>query len=135
MKSLAEKAALRYQSLLEEASDAIFVINAKTGLLEEMNDMATVLLGYSREEMGALKGRDLFPKTDRPRFTSLVRRVNRRGIAASDSLVFLHKEETHFAGEVKARLIDLGDEKVVQAIVRDITQKKQSEQEIRKGKP
>ncbi|RQW76673.1 MAG: PAS domain-containing protein, partial [Geobacter sp.] len=73
MQRKADNAALRYQSLLEEAGDAIFVINAKTGLLEEMNDMATVLLGYSREEMGAINGRELFLKADRARFTSLVR--------------------------------------------------------------
>ena len=132
MRRMADKAALRYQSLMEEAGDAIFVINAKTGLLEEMNDMGTVLLGYSREEMGTINGKDLFPKSDRARYASLVRRVNRRGIAASDSLTFLHKEGSQFLGEVKARLIDLGDEKVVQAMVRDVTHKKQAEQEIRK---
>jgi len=127
-----EKIAVRYKSLLEGAGDAIFVINAETGLLAEMNGMGTVLLGYSREEMGSLSGKDLFHDTDQAQFISLVRRVNRHGMASSDGLTFRRKDGSHFLGEVNARLIDLGDEKVVQAIIRDITQKKQAEKEIRK---
>ena len=127
-----EKTALHYKNLLEGASDAIFVINAETGQLEEMNEMGTVLLGYSREEMGALVGRDLIPKKDQAQFISLVRRVNQRGMAFSECLSFRRKDGSHFLGEVNARLIDLGDGKVVQAIIRDITQKKNAEQEIRK---
>jgi len=126
-----EKSAVRYKSLLEGAGDAIFVINAETGRLAEMNGMGTVLLGYSREEMGSLSGKDLFSDTDQAQFISLVRHVNRHGMASSDSLTFRRKDGSHFLGEVNARLIDLGDEKVVQAIIRDITQKKQSENEIR----
>jgi PAS domain S-box-containing protein len=127
-----EKIAVRYKSLLEGAGDAIFVINAETGLLAEMNGMGTVLLGYSREEMGSLSGKDLFHDPDQAQFISLVRRVNRHGMASSDCLTFRRKDGSHFLGEVNARLIDLGDEKVVQAIIRDITQKKQAEKEVRK---
>lgn len=132
MQRAEEKAAVRYKSLLEWAGDAIFVINAGNGRLEEMNGMGTVLLGYSREEMGALSSRELFPAKDHVQFTSLVRHVNRHGIASSDGLTFRRKDGSRFLGEVNARLIDLGDEKVVQAIVRDITQKRQAEQDIRK---
>lgn len=127
-----EKTAARYKSLLEGAGDAIFVINARNGILEEMNGMGSVLLGYSREEMGTLSGKDLLHDADQSQFTSMVRRVNRHGMVSSDSLTFRRKDGSHFLGEVNARLIDLGDEKVVQAIIRNITPKKQSEHEIRK---
>ncbi len=126
------KTALHCKSLLEGAGDAIFFINAETGHLAEMNDMGTVLFGYSREEMGTLVGRDLIPERDQVEFASLVRRLNCRGMASSDCLTFRRKDGTHFVGEVNARLIDMGDEKVIQAIIRDITQKKHAEQEIRK---
>ena len=127
-----EKTALRYKNLLESAGDAIFVVNAQTGRLEEMNDMGTVLMGYSREEMAELAGKDLIPKKDQAQYISLVRRVNCDGMASSASLTFKRKDGRDFVGEVNARLIDLGDGKVVQAIIRDITQKKSAEQEIRK---
>ena len=132
MRRTVESTALRYKSLLEDAGDAIFVINAETGHLEIMNEMGTVLLGYSREEMGALTGKDLISKSDQSEFISLVRRVNRHGMASAESLSFMRKDGSQFLGEVNARLIILGDGKVVQAIIRDITQKKTAEQEIRK---
>ena len=127
-----EKTAVRYKNLLEGAGDAIFVINAETGVLEEMNDMGSSLLGYNREEMGMLVGRDLIFEKDHAQFSSLVRSINRHGTATSNCLTFRRKDGTNFLGEVNARLIDLGDGMVVQAIIRDITQRKHAEQEIRK---
>jgi PAS domain S-box-containing protein len=131
MQRLADKTSLRYKNLLECASDAIFVINADTGQLEEMNSRGSELFGYSREEMGKLDGKDLIPVRDQPLYTALVRRIVRHGSAGEVCITFKRKNGSRFLGEVSARLIDLGDEKVVQAIVRDVTLKKREEQDIR----
>jgi hypothetical protein len=130
MQRVADKAALRYRNLLECAGDAIFVINADTGRLEEMNSKGSELFGYSRAEMDRLNGRDLIPVRDQHLYTTLVRRIVRYGKAGEESITFKRQDGSRFLGEVNARLIDLGDEKVVQAIVRDITHKKQAEQDI-----
>ncbi|HEY6872355.1 MAG TPA: ATP-binding protein [Geobacteraceae bacterium] len=127
-----DKTALRYKSLLEGAGNAIFVFNADTGRLAEVNRKGTELLGYTKEEMAALQGRDLVPPGERKRFTSLVRRVKSRGKGSVEGLIFKRKNGEDLLSEVEARLIDLGGEKVVHAIIRDITHKKQAEQEIRK---
>jgi len=128
----AENTALRYRNLLECAGDAIFVINADTGQLEEMNSKGSELFGYTREEMGRLNGKDLVPLPDQATYISLVRRIVRHSMASEECISFRRKDGSGFLGEVNARLIDLGDEKVVQAIVRDITQKKQAEEDIRR---
>ena len=126
-----EKSTLRYKHLLEGAGDAIFVVDAATGELEEMNSLASVMLGYSREELGALTGRELIPLRDQAEFISLVRCVNRHGLASLDRITIKRKDGSRFLGEVNARLIDLGDSKVVQAIVRDVTRKWRNEEEIK----
>jgi PAS domain S-box-containing protein len=131
MQRLADKNSLRYKNLLECAGDAIFVINADTGQLEEMNSRGSELFGYSREEMGKLDGKDLIPVRDQSLYSALVRRIVRYGAAGEACITFKRKDGNHFLGEVSARLIDLSDEKVVQAIVRDVTLKKQEEQDIR----
>jgi hypothetical protein len=133
MQRTAEKTALRYRNLLECAGDAIFVINADTGQLEEMNSKGSELFGYSREEMGRLDGKDLVPLPDQATYISLVRRIVRHSMASEECISFRRKDGSGFLGEVNARLIDLGDEKVVQAIVRDITEKKQAEEDIRRS--
>jgi hypothetical protein len=131
MQRLTDKTSLRYKNLLECAGDAIFVINADTGKLEEMNSRGSELFGYSREEMVKLDGKDLIPPCDQPLYTTLVRRIVRYGAAGEECITFKREDGSRFLGEVSARLIDLGDEKVVQAIVRDVTLKKQEEQDIR----
>lgn len=131
MQRLADKTTLRYKNLLGCAGDAIFVINANSGLLEEMNSRGSELFGYSREEMGKLDGKDLIPLRDQPLYTALVRRIVRHGVAGEVCITFKREDGSRFLGEVSARLIDLGDEKVVQAIVRDVTLRKQEEQDIR----
>jgi PAS domain S-box-containing protein len=132
MQRTAENTALRYRNLMECAGDAIFVINAESGQLEEMNSKGSELFGYSREEMGRLDGKDLVPLNDQSMYVSLVRRIVRHSMASEECISFRRKDGSCFLGEVNARLIDLGDEKVVQAIVRDITLKKQAEEDIRR---
>ncbi|HEY6008262.1 MAG TPA: ATP-binding protein [Geobacteraceae bacterium] len=131
MQQQVEKSSLRYKHLLEGAGDAIFVVDAANGELEEMNSPASAMLGYSRAELGTLFGRQLIPLRDQAEFISLVRRVNRLGMASLDRITIKRKDGSRFLGEVNARLIDLGDSRVVQAIVRDVTHKWKTEEELK----
>lgn len=127
-----DKTARRYKSLLEGAGTPIFVFNADTGLLVEVNRRGTELLGYGRDEMASLRGKDLLPEEEHEKFTSLVHRVIRRGRGrAADGITFRRRGGECFLGEVDARLIDLGDERLVHVTVRDITHKHRAEREIR----
>jgi signal transduction histidine kinase len=81
--------------------------------------------------MGALRGKDLVPEEEQEKFTSLVLRVRRRGRIRLEGITFKRKNGDRFLGEIEARLIDLGHEKVVHAIVRDITLKRRAEREVR----
>lgn len=126
-----DKTVRRYMDLLEGAGNAIYVFNADDGILEEVNRRGTELLGFSKEEMVAMRGKDLIPDEEQEKFTSLVFRVKRRGSGHSDGVTFRRKDGSLFLGEIDARLIDLGDEKVVHATVRDITFKSRSQREIR----
>jgi PAS domain S-box-containing protein len=124
------KTARRYKSLLEGAGNAIFVFNDADGILEEVNRTGTELLGFSKAEMAAMRGKDLIVEAEQESFTSLVFRVKRHGSAHCDGITFKRKDGSHFLGEIDARLIDLGDEKVVHVIVRDITITRRSQREI-----
>lgn len=126
-----DKTVRRYRSLLEGAGTAIFVFSADTGMLVEANRRGTELFGYDKEEMALLRGKDLVLEEDQEKFVALVHRVARRGRGRSDGINFRRKVGERFLGEIEARLIDLGDEKVVHAAVRDITYKHRAERELR----
>ncbi|GAM08700.1 ethylene receptor 2 [Geobacter sp. OR-1] len=131
MKREVDKTARRYKCLLEGAGNAVFVFNARTNQLQEVNRKGTELFGYSKDEMLTLAGKDLTPAAERRRFSDLARRVKRRGRGRVDSLTFRGKDNEEFLGEVEARLIDLDDEEVVHVTVRDITYRSRVEKEIK----
>jgi len=131
MQQVLAKSVRRYQSLLEGAGNAIFVCNADTIRLEEVNRMAAELFGYSKEELSSMLGRDLLHQSEQGKFHDLVCRLNRDGRAAdAEGLTFRRKDGSLFLGEIDARLIELVDEQVVHCIVRDITAKVRTEKEI-----
>jgi PAS domain S-box-containing protein len=130
MQQVAAKAARRYKSFLERAANAIFVFNADTVVLEEVNRRGTEIFGYSKEEFSSMLGRDLLHESEHEKFRSLVYRLKRRGRVDAEGLTFQRKDGSLFLGEVDAMLIELVDEQVVHCVVRDITEKVRTEQEV-----
>jgi len=131
MQQQLSRTARRYKSLLEGAGNAIFVLDADTARLAEVNRKGVELFGYSKSEFSGMWGRDLVHPDDQERFRSLINRLNRHGRATeSDGLSFQKKDGSVFLGEIDARVIDLGSEQLVHCIVRDITEKVRTEQEI-----
>ncbi|WP_243372074.1 ATP-binding protein [Geotalea sp. SG265] len=125
-----DKTIRRYKSLLEGAGNAIFVFNADSGILEEVNRKGCELLGFNKSEMAAMRGKDLVLETEQEKFTSLVYRVKRRGRSHAEGITFERSDGTSFLGEIDARLINLGDKNVVHVIVRDVTYRHRARLEI-----
>ena len=46
---------LRYRRLFEAAQDGILILDAKTGMIEDVNPFLINMLGYSREEFARKK--------------------------------------------------------------------------------
>lgn len=116
---LAESEA-RYRSLMEQASDAIFVAD-RHGRLTDVNERACELLGYRRDELLERHAMDLLSIGDVAQLplhmldleagrTILVERPVRR------------KDGTHLVGDVSAKLLDDGR---ILTTIRDVTERKQ----------
>jgi len=126
------RSARRCQQLLDNAGDAIFFIDPQSGSLDEMNRQAEQLLGYAAEEIRNLSLSALFPGRQKRRYLALVNKVLEEGYGQAGDLSFRRKDGQVFIGAVHARLGDLGDAKVVHAVLRDVTAIKRTEQELRK---
>ena len=121
----------RYQHLLDHAGDALFFLDPVDGSLLEINRQAEELLGYSVEEIQCLSLEVLFPGQQRRRFLRLVHTVRRSGYGETDDLIFRRKDGSLFTGAVHARLGHLGKQKVVHGVLRDVTERKRINQELR----
>ncbi|TYO97498.1 hypothetical protein EDC39_11038 [Geothermobacter ehrlichii] len=121
----------RQRQLLDWASDAILFIDPQSGRLVDQNREACRLLGYSTQELAEKPLLELMPETERSRYLSLVERTLAIGHAEDDNLVFRRRDNSRFTGAIHTRLGNLGRQRVIHAILRDITAQKQIEQELR----
>lgn len=114
----------RYRMLIEQASDAIFIANVN-GFYIEANSAACKLLGYTREEIQQKQMLDIFIiEPDKPlRHVALM-----QGQTLLRERQMIRKNGSLVSVEVSSKLLLDG---TVQAIARDITERKQAEEELR----
>ena len=116
----------RFRSLVEQASDGIFVSDAQ-GHYIEVNSAACRMLGYTRNELLNLSIPDVIAPQEIPRIAPEVARFA-GGVVVTSEWLFRRKDGSLFAGEVSGRQLSNGS---LQAILRDITERKAAEQALR----
>lgn len=118
----------KYRTLVEQASDGIHTYDAKGNFLTT-NSKLCEMLGYSREELLGLNVKDLVPAEDLAahpiRFEALI---------AEEALLkerrLRRKDGTVFHAEISGKIIQ---DNVIQGIVRDVSDRKKAEEEIRRS--
>jgi PAS domain S-box-containing protein len=122
----------RYHDLFEYATDAIF-IETLDGAIVAVNEKACQLLGYTQEELLSLKVTDLIP----PRPSSESFSIH-SALRENEHLLFegqnKRKDGSLVEVEVSMRLIGLEDQEIAQVFVRDITRRKQLEEQLQQLK-
>lgn len=113
----------RYRTLFELESDAIFLIDNERGGIIEVNETASILYGYSREELIRLRNVDLSAEPEQ------TRQATQRGLTAIPVRWHRRKDGTVFPVEVKARHISWQGRPVHIASIRDISDRIRSEEE------
>ena len=126
-----QRAEQRFRQLLDHAGDAIFFIHPETGALLAVNKVAEQLLGYPAEDIRKRPLSDLFPGQQRRRYLRLVKTVLRDGYGEEPDLLIRRADGQTFHGAVHARLGDLGEDRVVHGVLRDVTEIKRIEKELR----
>ncbi|MBC7844968.1 MAG: PAS domain S-box protein [Flavobacterium sp.] len=117
----------KYRSLVEQASDAIF-INDVSGKFLEVNDSACSLLGYTKEELCTKNLKDIFT-ADELNSRPIMLKELRDGKKTHIERNILHRDQSLIPVEITAKMLD--DKRVV-AIVRDISKRIKSENEFKK---
>lgn len=118
----------RYQLLSENARDIILIINLD-GSIIEANKAAINSYGYQREE---LLGKSIYDLRA-PETQSIVDMQMRT--ADTTGLLFTtehrRKDGTTFPVEVNSQSVVIGNKRVLMSIIRDITERRQAEEELR----
>lgn len=118
----------RFRRVLEQAADAIFVHDFH-GRFLEVNRVACERLGYTRDELLSMSVYDLDPEAA-PRDDKTLHWSN---LPATFEATNMRKDGSVFSIEVSLGPIDWGKQKVILGLVRDITDRKKAEDELRRS--
>ncbi len=121
---------LKYRSLMETAGDAIVVANAQTGIIVDANAQAERLFDRKRSEMLGLNQTILYPPTETGRCRMMFVDYADTTHPPIAECEVVDRHGKHIPVEINASIVQLGNEKLVQGIFRDISIRKQAEQEL-----
>lgn len=125
----------RYRQLFNSSTDAVFVhlngINGMLGRFVEVNDVACRRLGYSREELLQMSPADIDELNNADEISKTLERLSSKGSIMWET-VHSSKDGRHIPVEMHNRLFDYHGTEMILASARDITERKQAEEEREK---
>jgi PAS domain S-box-containing protein len=127
-----KKSKENYKGLFDNAVDAMFVANPVTRQVVNCNKSAEKLMGYSRDKILSMKADDLHSKELRKKTMEGFKKQAEGKIKSIFSDV-LTKDNKRIPVEISASGINIGNERYIQAIFRDISERKKAEKELKES--
>jgi PAS domain S-box-containing protein len=122
---------LRYRRLFEAAKDGILILDTDTGRILDVNPFLFKLLGFSREEMIGKTVGELSPFKDIESNKVMLERLQKDWYVRYEDLPLETRDGRKVAVEFVSNVYQEGDRHVIQCNVRDITERKRAQDEIR----
>jgi len=119
-----------YRRLFEAARDGIFILDAETGRIHDVNPFLVELLGFSRNEMIGKTVGELSPFKDIEPNRVMLERLQKVGYVRYENLPLETRDGRYVPVEFVSNVYRAGDHDVIQCNIRDITQQKQAEEQI-----
>jgi PAS domain S-box-containing protein len=123
---------LSYRRLFEAAKDGILILDVETGRITDVNPFLFSLLGFSRNEMVGKTVGELSPFKDIESNKVMLERLQKDGYVRYENLPLETRDGKHIAVEFVSNVYQAGDHNVIQCNIRDITERKHAEDEIRR---
>lgn len=125
-----EKKIVNYQSIIDQANDALIVIDIVDGRIHQTNPSAAEMLGYTQEEILRKKLFDLHPREMLERSSSVVADVwEKKGLIYKD-IPFVKKNGELLPVECSAKVAPFAGRPAIVIYARDITERLKLEKEI-----
>ena len=119
----------RFALLLDQASDAIFVVDGD-GRIRDANQRALEMYGYSREQLRELHVSALRRDKARDEVERLAVALQQRGSLLWEA-VHVSRDDRELPVEVAARVVELDGERLNVSIIRDISERKRADEALR----
>jgi len=123
---------LSYRRLFESAKDGILILDVDTGRVTDVNPFLIEMLGFSHGELVGTPIWELGPFRDIVSNKAKFKQLHQHGYVRYENLPLETRDGRHIAVEFVSNVYQAGDCNVIQCNVRDITERKHAEDEIRR---
>ena len=124
---------LRYRRLFEAAQDGILILDAQTGAITDVNPFLIKMLGYSREEFVQRKLWEVGAFQDIEASREAFKALQMNEFIRYEDLPLRAKSGKLIDVEFVSNVYLVGDERVIQCNIHDITERKQAEEALLKS--
>jgi len=121
-----------YRRLFEAAKDGILILEADTGRINDVNPFLIEMLGFSHAELAGTPIWELGPFRDIVSNKEKFNQLQQKGYVRYENLPLETKDGRKIAVEFVSNVYQAGDCNVIQCNVRDITERKLWENEMRR---
>jgi PAS domain S-box-containing protein len=121
----------RYRAVVEQSTDGIYLVDGDTKRILETNPALQNMLGYSTDELRGMELHEIVAH-DRESVYANVERTLREGKRFIRERNYRRKDGSVVVVEIAASAISYGGRRVICAAIRDITERKRAEEEIRR---
>jgi PAS domain S-box-containing protein len=115
-----------YRRLFETAHDGIFILDASTGQITDVNPYLEELLGYTRIDFIGKRLWEIAPFRDKDASQAAFRTLQEKSYISYDDLPLVTKDGHWIDVEFVSNIYVVGRQEVVQCNIRDITHRKQA---------
>ncbi len=119
----------RFQTLFDSSTDGIFILDMQGNFID-LNRTAHERLDYTKEEMLASNIKVLDPPEFAEKIPARMKQIIESGSAVFESAHY-RKDGSIMPVEINARLLELEGEQIILSIVRDISERKTLEEQLR----
>jgi PAS domain S-box-containing protein len=123
---------LGYRRLFEAAKEGILILEADTGRIRDVNPFLIEMLGFSNDELVGTPIWELGPFRDIVANKARFEQLRQQGYVLSENLPLVTRDGRKITVEFVSHVYQAGARNVIQCNVRDITERKRAEDEIRR---
>ena len=124
----------RFSVIFDSASDGILLVEKETMKFADANEKMCAMLGYTKEEIRGLSIPDIHPPEEKPFILDQAEKLIKKDIGLAKDIPVMRKDKTLFFADISASTIVLNKKEYVIASFRDVTERKQTEELLKKAK-